>query len=95
LSVYAALIATFYIYPSEFTTFNFVEDLFGSTGSNYINATTSNIGHHNGDVISSTRRYSQTQKPQHYYHHHSEDIIRNGGAFTDTDSLTVKILLIF
>ncbi|KAL7731761.1 hypothetical protein ACLKA6_016699 [Drosophila palustris] len=90
LFIYATLIATFYIYPSEFSTFNFVDDMFGgSNGGNiYNSATNSNIGHHNGDVVSSTRRYSQTQKPQYYYHHHSEDIIRNSVAFTEGNSMT-------
>ncbi|KAH8376059.1 hypothetical protein KR093_011335, partial [Drosophila rubida] len=81
LFVYVTLIATFYIYPSEFTTLHFIDDIFGSGQHNNTN---SNIGNHNynGDVVSSTRRYSQTQNPQYYYHHHSEDIISNV-AFTE------------
>ncbi|XP_015024157.2 inactive rhomboid protein 1 isoform X1 [Drosophila virilis] len=79
LFVYATLITTFYIYPSEFSTFSFVDDIFGSNGNgnSYIGATNSNIGHQNGEVSSTPRRYSQTQKPQYNYHHQSEDIIRN------------------
>ncbi|EDV90944.1 GH23944 [Drosophila grimshawi] len=88
LFVCATLIAIFYIHPSEFSTFNFVDDVFGGGNKGYTSATNSNIGHHNGDVSTTTRRYSQTQKPQYYYHHHSEDIIRNGGgAFTEENMI--------
>ncbi|XP_023167857.1 inactive rhomboid protein 1 isoform X2 [Drosophila hydei] len=62
LFVYATLITTFYIYPSEFNTFSFVDDIFGSNnGNKYISPTNSNIGLHYGEHIS-TETETQRQK---------------------------------
>lgn len=91
--MYIMLFATFYIYPSEFSKFNFIDDLFGSENENsFISVTNSNHALHNtSDIISSTtRRHAQTQKPQFYYHHHSEDIIKNNLPLTQGNSISVK-----
>ncbi|XP_060661156.1 inactive rhomboid protein 1 [Drosophila nasuta] len=95
LLVYVTLIATFYIYPSEFSTLNIVEDIFDSATHNYISPTNNNIGHHNhnGEVVGNTQRYSQTQSqyPQYFYHPHSE-IIRNSVDFTEGDTSFTQLL---
>lgn len=90
--MYTMLFATFYIYPSEFSKLNFIDDLFGSENENsFISFTNGNHALHNSsDIISSTRRHAQTQKPQFYYHHHSEDIIRNNVPLTQDTSISVK-----
>ncbi|KRG07364.1 inactive rhomboid protein 1 isoform X2 [Drosophila mojavensis] len=50
--MYMTLATTFYIYPSEFNTFSFVDDIFGSNnGNKYIVPTNSNIGQHHGEHI--------------------------------------------
>ncbi|XP_030246355.1 inactive rhomboid protein 1-like [Drosophila navojoa] len=50
--LYLSLVTTFYIYPSEFNTFNFVDDIFDSNnGNKYINPTNSNMGQHHGEHI--------------------------------------------